>query len=139
MLKHVHHIHYLVHDRDVMVDYLDKNFGMKPDQLFEDKQNNRKEAIYKVDKTQLQIVEPLDATSVQGRHLAQHGPGVYHVAWAIDNLRTVVPELIAKGNKLKFNEELANTDILKSPRGYPNCNIDPASSHGLWFQLVGED
>ena len=139
MFKHVHHIHYLVHNRDVMVDYLEKNFGMKPDQVFEDKDNHRKEAIYVVDKTQLQIVEPTDTTSIQARHLAKYGPGVYHVAWAIDNLRTVVPDLIAKGNKLKFNEELAKESILKSPRGYPNCNIDPASSHGLWFQLVGED
>lgn len=113
-----------------MVEYLEKNFGMKPDQIFEDKDHHRKEAIYAVDKTQLQIVEPTDTTSVQAQHLAKYGPGVYHVAWAIDNLGTVVPELIAKGNK---------TQLLTSPLGYPNCNIDPASSHGVWFQLVGEE
>ena len=33
MLKYVHHVHYVVHNRDAMVDYLEKTFGMKPDHL----------------------------------------------------------------------------------------------------------
>lgn len=138
MFKHVHHIHYLVHDRDAMVQYLEKNFGMKPDRMVEYQELHRKEAIYTVGETHFQIVEPTDKKSNQALHLAKHGPGVYHVAWAVDNLQALVPDLLAKGNKLKFDQELANTDILTSPRGYPNCNIDPESSHGIWFQLVGE-
>ena len=33
MFKFVHHVRYLVHDRDAMVEYLEKNFDMKPDRL----------------------------------------------------------------------------------------------------------
>ena len=139
MFKYVHHVHYLVHDRDAMVHYLEKNFGMKPDRLFEDEKLHRKEAAYDIGKTQLQIVEPTDTTSTQAQHLAKFGPGVYHVAWAIDNLESLVPALLAKGNQVKYTKELAKENILTSPRGYQNCNIDPASSHGVWFQLVEED
>ena len=31
MFNFVHHVRILVHDRDAMVDYIAKNFGMKPD------------------------------------------------------------------------------------------------------------
>ena len=33
MLQYVHHVHYVVHNRDAMVDYLEKTFGMQPDHL----------------------------------------------------------------------------------------------------------
>ncbi len=33
MLQYVHHVHYVVHNRDAMVDYLEKTFGMTPDHL----------------------------------------------------------------------------------------------------------
>ena len=139
MFKYVHHIHYLVRDRDAMVEYLEKNFGMKPDQLVEYTDLHRKEACYDIGQTQLQIVEPTDTDSTQAQHLAKFGPGVYHVAWAIDKLDALVPQLLANGNKVKYTADLANEKILTSPRGYQNCNLDPPSAHGLWFQLVGVD
>ena len=42
-----------------------------------------------------------------------------------------VVERAAKGNKLRDKD-----GITESPRGYLTSNIDPASSHGVWFQLA---
>ena len=143
MLLYVHHVHYLVHDLDAMMIYLEKNFGMKPDHLVEykfgmkpdhvgeHKDRAMKESIYDIGKTHIQITEPRDPKSGMGKHLAKHGPGVYHVAWAVDDIRKVVKELIVSGNKLRDKD-----GIYRSPRGYLTCNIDPASSHGLVFQLA---
>ena len=139
MFKYVHHIHYLVNDRDAMVAYLEKNFGLKPTRVFDDEKNKRKEANYDLDKTQMQMVEPTDPSSTQGQHLKKHGPGVYHVAWAVDNLRELLPDLTAKGNRIyDIKEAKPENGFLMSARGYLHCNIDPASSEGVWFQLVGE-
>ena len=33
MFNFVHHVRIHVHDRDAMVDYIEKTFGMKPDRL----------------------------------------------------------------------------------------------------------
>jgi len=147
MLKYVHHIHYMVRDRDAMVKYLEENFRMKPDELIDDTVNARKEAMYQIDKTTMQISEPTDPTSTQGQYLAKHGPGVYHVAWAVGtNFQAVVSELVAKGNKFKGldKEQVGHVNadsILTSPRtaGYKNVNLDPNCSHGIWFQLVAAD
>ncbi len=131
MLQYVHHVHYVVENRDAMVDYLEKNFGMKPDHLVVYEDRGMKDALYDIGKTHIQITEPLDPTSAIGQHLATHGPGVYHVAWGVDNIQKVAQELAAKGNKMRGKD-----GITESPRGYLTSNIDPASSHGLWFQLA---
>jgi len=131
MLQYVHHVHYVVQNRDAMVDYLEKNFGMKPDHLVVYEDRGMKDALYDIGKTHIQITEPLDPTSAIGQHLATHGPGVYHVAWGVDNIQKVAQELAAKGNKMRGKD-----GITESPRGYLTSNIDPASSHGLWFQLA---
>ena len=89
MLNFVHHVHYVVRDRDAMVDYIEKNFGMKPDSLDVHEDRGMKDALYKVGPTLIEITEPLDPNSGIGQHLAKNGPGVYHVAWGVDNLRQV--------------------------------------------------
>jgi methylmalonyl-CoA/ethylmalonyl-CoA epimerase len=131
MFNFVHHVHYVVRDRDAMVDYIEKNFGMKPNKLEVHSDRGMKDALYEVGPTLIEITEPLDPSSGIGRHLAQNGPGVYHVAWGVDNLRQVAQDLATKGNKLRGQD-----GITQSPRGYITANIDPDSSHGLWFQLA---
>jgi methylmalonyl-CoA/ethylmalonyl-CoA epimerase len=131
MFNFVHHVHYVVHDRDAMVDYIAHNFGMKPDKLVVYEERGMKDALYDVGQSHIQITEPLNPESDIAKHLAAHGPGVYHVAWGVDDIRKVSQELAAKGNKMRGQD-----GITESPRGYLTANIDPESSHGLWFQLA---
>ena len=131
MLQYVHHVHYVVHNRDAMVEYLEKMCGMQPDKLVVYEDRGMKDAWYDVGQSHIQITEPLDPHSDIAKHLATHGPGVYHVAWGVDNLRQVAQDLAAKGNKMRGTD-----GITTSPRGYLTANIDPSSSHGLWFQLA---
>ena len=131
MLQYVHHVHYVVHNRDAMVEYLEQTFGMQPDKLVVYEDRGMKDALYDVGQSHIQITEPLDPHSDIAKHLATHGPGVYHVAWGVDNLRQVAQDLAAKGNTMRGKD-----GITTSPRGYLTANIDPRSSHGLWFQLA---
>lgn len=130
MFEFVHHVHYVVSDRDAMVDYIEKNFGLKPDKLEVHADRGMKDALYKVGPTLIEITEPTDPNSGIGQHLAQHGPGVYHVSWGVDNIVQVARDLAAKGNKLR-----GQGGVTQSPRGYQSVNIEPESSLGLWFQL----
>jgi 4-hydroxyphenylpyruvate dioxygenase-like putative hemolysin len=131
MLQYVHHVHYVVHNRDAMVEYLEQTFGMQPNKLVVYEDRGMKDALYDVGQSHIQITEPLDPNSDIAKHLTTHGPGVYHVAWGVDNLRQVAQDLAAKGNKMRGTD-----GITTSPRGYLTANIDPSSSHGLWFQLA---
>lgn len=131
MFKFVHHVRFLVHDRDAMVDYIEKNFGMKPDRLQVYETRGMSNAIYKVGPTSFEITEPLDPDSAMGRYLAQQGPGVYHLAWGVDNVPFVAQELAAKGNKLT-----GEGGVSRSADGYLTASIHPESSLGLPFQLA---
>src|SRR5688572_16100473 len=89
MLKYAHHVHYIVSNLEEMIAYMEKNFGMKPDSVdqHEDYGGGLKEALYWVDKTLLDIIEPTNPDSSLGKFLRENGPGMLHVAWAIDDIQ----------------------------------------------------
>jgi methylmalonyl-CoA/ethylmalonyl-CoA epimerase len=131
MFNFVHHVRILVHNRDAMVDYIEKNFGMKPDRLQVYESRGMSNAIYKVGPTNFEVTEPLDPDSAMGRYLAQQGPGVYHLAWGVDDITQVAKDLAAKRNKLS-----SEGGVSKSADGYLTATILPESSLGLPFQLA---
>ena len=131
MFNFVHHVRILVHDRDAMVEYIEKNFGMKPDRLQVYEDRGMSNAIYKVGPTNFEVTEPLDPNSAMGRFLAQQGPGVYHLAWGVDDVQQVAQDLAAKGNKLSGKD-----GVSRSADGYLTATILPESSLGLPIQLA---
>jgi methylmalonyl-CoA/ethylmalonyl-CoA epimerase len=135
MLKYAHHVHYIVSDLEGMIAYMDETFGMKPDSVeeYDEYGGGIKEALYWVDKTLLDIIEPTNPDSNLGKFLRENGPGMLHVAWAIDDIEKAARDLAAKGTK--FTGEAA---ITESVRGYREINIDRSVSHGIWFQLCEE-
>ena len=131
MFKNVHHVHYVVSNRDEMVAYIEKSFGLKPDKLEHHEDRGMLDALYRVGPTLIEITQPTKPDSDIARHLQDRGPGVYHVAWAVDNIRQVAQDLSAKGNRLR-----GEAGITQSPRGYMTSNISTDDSLGLWFQLA---
>ena len=81
--------------------------------------------------TNLEFTEPLDANSKMGKFLAEEGPGVYHIAFGVDDVRGAAKELADKGNKLR-----GENGITQSAEGYFTANIDPESALGFPFQLA---
>jgi methylmalonyl-CoA/ethylmalonyl-CoA epimerase len=132
VFKYLHHVNYVVEDLDAMVEYLDKNFGMRPERIEISKGNHpAREAVYFAGITEIQVVQPLDTTSSAARHLAEHGPGVTHVAWGVKNSETLFQHLMENGNVSR------RPAVSVAPRGYKTINIEPSpTSHGLGFQLI---
>jgi len=131
MLKFVQHIQYVANSRDEFVTYMEKNFGLKPDEV-EDREAGSKHALYRVGNTEIQVSEPAPGSG-QAEYLAKHGPGVHHVAWAIDDATQAVQQLKANGNTLRGEQ-----GSTQSAHGYTAINIDPKDSMGIHFQLVDD-
>lgn len=132
MFKYLHHVNYVVEDLDAMIEYLDKNFGMKPERVEISKGNHpAREAVYFAGMTEIQVVQPLDTTSAAARHLASNGPGVTHVAWGINDSEHLFAHLVANGNTMRRKA------VSVAPRGYKTINVEPSDlSHGVGFQLI---
>jgi methylmalonyl-CoA/ethylmalonyl-CoA epimerase len=131
MFKFVHHVRFLVHDRDAMVEYLEQNFGMKPDRLQVYENRGMKNAIYKVGPTNFEVTEPLDPNSAMSKFLEEQGPGVYHLAWGVDDIGQIANDLAEKGNEMR-----GEGGLTRSADGYLTANISPSSSLGVPFQLA---
>ena len=131
MLKFVHHVHYVVRNRDDMVAYLEKNFGMQPEGLDESEPRGSKDALYRAGQTLIEITEPTKPGSTFSDFLEKNGPGIFHIAWGVDDIAQVAQGLIAKGHTLR-----GGGGVTQSGRGYNLANIDPKESLGVWFQLA---
>ena len=132
MFKYLHHVNYVVANLDAMIEYLDRNFGMKPERVETSKGNHpAREAVYFAGITEIQIVEPLDDTSSAARHLALNGPGVTHVAWGVNDSENLFEHLVKSGNVMRRQA------VSVAPRGYKTINVEPsATSLGVGFQLI---
>jgi 4-hydroxyphenylpyruvate dioxygenase-like putative hemolysin len=131
MFKYVHHVHYAVENLDAMVEYMEKTFGMKPDKIEISKGNHpAKEALYHAGITEIQVTEPLNTASKLAKHLAKHGPGVFHVAFGITDAVGAQKRAIETGNEMRRKE------VSVAPRGYKTVNIEMSTSHGVGFQLI---
>lgn len=138
MFKFVHHVDCVVRNRDEMMAFLERTFGMKPVSSSERQGGRLKEAQYRVGQTLFRITEPppvdlaigAEGASRDAQFLAKNGPGVHHVALVVDNLSQVVQQLQDKGITVRRDS------YHRSLRGYYTADIEPKDSLGFHFQLV---
>ena len=130
MLNKVHHVTFVVESIDDMADYIERNFSLAPMSRDEFEERGFKSILYRIGETYVDFFEPLRDDTPMARQLQATGPGVMHVAFAVDGIDQVFADLVSKGNKMRSDAPAP------SPFGYRNLNIDTASSHGILFQLA---
>ena len=131
MLNFVHHVRILVHNADEMAAYMRDNFGMAPVKIQVYPERGMKNAIFQVGQTNLEFTEPLDPKSKMGQFLQNEGPGVYHIAFGVDDIVEAARGLAEKGNTMRGENGLS-----RSAEGYMTANIDPESALGFPFQIA---
>ncbi len=132
MFTKVHHVTYVVENAQQMADYLEKNFGLRPEKTGENP--DRKFILYRIGPTIVDFFEPTQEDTALARQLRESGPGVAHVAWGVEGIDQVFQSLKSKGNELRGDAPST------SPFGYKTLNIEPSSSQGILFQLAeGEE
>ena len=132
MFTKVHHVTYVVESVRSMAEYLETNFGLKPEKTGENP--DRKFLLYHIGPTIMDFFEPTTDDSGIARQLKEQGPGVAHVAWGVEDIDQVFKDLKGKGNEIRGDAPSA------SPFGYKTLNIDTKSSQGVLFQLAeGEE
>ena len=130
MLTKVHHVTYVVESVQQMADYLEKNFGLKPERSDEFTERGFKSILYRIGPTLVDFFEPTRDDTPMGRQLKEQGPGVMHVAWGVGGIDRVFQDLKRKGNQMRGQAPST------SPFGYKTITIEPSSSHGVYFQLA---
>jgi catechol 2,3-dioxygenase-like lactoylglutathione lyase family enzyme len=163
MFNKVHHVTYVVPSIDQMAAYLEKYFGLKPigiavpptpEGSLEPPAWGWKSLLYKIGDTLMDFTEPLvdergeaivkrEPAMMFAKMLRETGPGLFHVAWGVDDIDKIFGDL--KGRGLKFTQGEHGSAVHESVvGGYRVLNIDPRevgptfanATSGCFFQVA---
>jgi methylmalonyl-CoA/ethylmalonyl-CoA epimerase len=126
---HIEHIGIAVKDLQEAIPFYEKTFGLKCYAVEEVKEQKVKTAFFKVGQTKIELLESTEPDGPIGKFIEKKGPGVHHIAFAVNGLQERLNELEQKDVQL----------IDKSPRkGAEGLNIaflHPKSTFGVLTEL----
>ena len=132
MLKNVHHINLLVRDLDIAVKRYQETLGVT-DMVYGDLwERGVRTARFMVGQTWIVLVQPTNASGVPGRHLAEHGEGLFLLSFAVDSLQDSVGEIRERG------AQTTSTNPRQGLEHWQVIDLDPAQFFGAQLQLVEE-
>jgi len=130
MLKDIDHIAVAVHSMEEALGTFRELYGIEPERTEEIASDKITEAMLRVGDTYLQLLEPTDPESTVAKFLEKRGPGLHHIAIAVDDLEGVLAHLKSKGAEL----------LDETPRigggGHRVAFVHPKTTHGILIELV---
>ncbi|WP_324719645.1 methylmalonyl-CoA epimerase [Salinimicrobium sp. HB62] len=126
---HIEHIGIAVKDLEEAIPFYEKTFGLKCYAVEEVKEQKVKTAFFKVGQTKIELLESTEPDGPIGKFIEKKGPGVHHIAFAVNGIQERLNELEKKDVQL----------IDKAPRkGAEGLNIaflHPKSTFGVLTEL----
>jgi methylmalonyl-CoA/ethylmalonyl-CoA epimerase len=130
LLERIHHVAYAVADLDSAVSALSERWGMRVDarEVLEDQ--GVEVAALAVGSGQIELITPLAPDGAVARFLERRGPGLHHVAFAVEDLEAALNQLRADG------AELIDQVPRRGLGGHLIAFVHPRSSAGMLTELV---
>jgi methylmalonyl-CoA epimerase len=126
----IHHIGHAVDDMTASVDLYERLFGAVIE-LHETVPEQGVEAVsLRVGSDCIELLRPLGDDTPVGRFMASRGPGMHHVAYAVDDIRVALSEAVAAGAELIDEEPHAGLF------GLQVAFIHPSSVAGVLVEYV---
>ncbi len=130
MLKDIDHIAVAVHSMDEALATFRELYGVEPERTEEIASDKITEAMLRVGDTYLQLLEPTDPESTVAKFLEKRGPGLHHIAIAVEDLEAALAHLKSKGAEL----------LDEAPRmgggGHRVAFVHPKTTHGILIELI---
>jgi len=96
----IEHIGIAVNSLEESIPYYEKVLGLECYSVEEVKEQKVKTAFFKVGQTKIELLEPTSDDSPVAKFIAKKGPGVHHVAFAVNNLEEQLSKVQERGVKL---------------------------------------
>jgi len=126
---HIEHLGIAVNSLEEAIPFYEKLLGTACYSIEEVPEQKVKTAFFKIGQTKIELLESTDPEGPIGKFLENKGPGVHHVAFAVEGLQATLEETGANGIRL----------IDKTPRkGAEGLNIaflHPKSTLGVLMEL----
>ena len=99
-ISHIEHIGIAVNSLDDAIPYYENVLGLKCYAVEEVADQKVKTAFFMVGQTKIELLESTDPEGPIGKFIGKKGPGVHHLAFAVDNVNESLNELADKGVQL---------------------------------------
>ena len=132
-ISHIEHIGIAVNSLEEAIPYYENMLGLKCYAVEEVADQKVKTAFFMVGQTKIELLESTDPEGPIGKFIEKRGPGVHHLAFAVNNVNESLGELEEKGVKLIDQ---------KARKGAEGLNIGflhPKSTLGVLTEICGKE
>jgi methylmalonyl-CoA/ethylmalonyl-CoA epimerase len=126
----IHHIGHAVEDMTASVDLYERLFGAVIEHHETVPEQGVEAVSLRVGSDCIELLRPLGDDTPVGRFMASRGPGMHHVAYAVDDIRVALSEAVAAGAELIDEEPHAGLF------GLQVAFIHPSSVAGVLVEYV---
>ena len=127
MIKKVDHIGLAVHNVDEIVNMFAKLFGLESNVIDDNPQ--LKAAFIQIGDIIIEPIQPIDKKHLTAQFIDEHGNGINHICFEVDDVDQELQALAAKGVELIDKK---GRQGLTGKIGY----IHPSSTEGILIELV---
>ena len=132
-ISHIEHIGIAVNSLDEAIPYYEDMLGLKCYAVEEVADQKVKTAFFMVGETKIELLESTDPEGPIGKFIEKKGPGVHHLAFAVNDVNKSLTEMGEKGVRLIDQQ---------SRKGAEGLNIGflhPKSTLGVLTELCGKE
>lgn len=131
-ITHIEHIGIAVKSLEEAIPYYENVLGMKCYAVEEVADQRVKTAFFKVGQTKIELLESTDSEGPIGKFIEKKGPGVHHLAFAVENVNEALSEVAEKG------VQLIDKTGRKGAEGLNIGFLHPKSTLGVLTELCAD-
>lgn len=126
----IHHLGVAVHDLDEALETYLRLFGAEVEHRAVIEDQGVEAAAVLVGSGRVELLAPLGAETAVGKFLASRGPGMHHVAYQVDDVRSELGRLSAAG------ADLIDEEPRQGLFGLQVAFVHPDAVHGVLTEVV---
>jgi len=129
---HIEHIGIAVKNLEESIKYYEEVLGLKCYAIEEVKDQKVRTAFFQVGDTKIELLESTDPEGPIGKFVAKKGPGMHHIAFAVDNADEALKDVESKG------VQLIDKQSRKGAEGLNIGFLHPKSTFGVLTELCSK-
>ena len=126
----IHHVGVAVEDLDEALESYERLFGGSLEHRSRVEEQGVEAASVRVGESRVELLAALGDETPVGRFLAARGPGMHHVAYEVDDVRSALADLAEAG------AELIDVEPRRGLFGLEVAFVHPESVHGVLSEVV---
>jgi len=132
-ISHIEHIGIAVNSLEEAIPYYENMLGLKCYAIEEVAEQKVKTAFFMVGETKIELLESTSPDGPVGKFIEKKGPGVHHLAFAVDNVNNSLGELGDKG------VQLIDKTSRKGAEGLNIGFLHPKATMGVLTEICGKE